>query len=322
MMRNVLNLVPKDLHLRNSLWLTLIALFLILSNYPGKADAAATVALSCPKASFRIELKMSAPLKQSPQTNAKTLKTAAKGQKLGVVKRTGNWYLVCFSNQLTYLYINHAKELFSAKENMILSKFKKRSTVKQIVTVTNNTRKDTKVSVQAFEFRYGEWRYALRPMKGVIGYNGFSVHKREGDGKTPIGIFSFGTAFGRDTKPNGMSWKYKKTTKYDYWIDDVSSKDYNKWITYTGNPSKRWKSYERMTHELYKYGAVINYNTKPIVKGKGSAVFLHIWRGSSSKTAGCVAVEQGNLVSTLKWLNPEMNPHILLSSADYLVNIK
>ena len=47
-----------------------------------------------------------------------------------------------------------------------------------------------------------------------------------------------------------------------------TSKDYNNWKTYKGNPQINGSHFERMNHELYKYGAVINYNTNPIHKRK------------------------------------------------------
>ena len=57
-------------------------------------------------------------------------------------------------------------------------------------------------------------------MKGIVGKNGLTKNKKEGDGKSPIGMYSFGTAFGSQTKPANLKMTYKKTTKYDYWIDD------------------------------------------------------------------------------------------------------
>ena len=123
-------------------------------------------------------------------------------------------------------------------------------------------------------------------------------------------------------KPAGVKLDYKKATAYDYWIDDQASKDYNKWKTYKGNPNKKWKSFERMNHELYKYGAVIRYNMNPIVKGKGSAIFLHIWRGENSSTAGCTATSEKNVVSLLKWLDSKQNPQIVLGTPESLKSVK
>ena len=84
------------------------------------------------------------------------------------------------------------------------------------------------------------------------------------------------------------------------------------------NPYEKWKSFERMNHELYKYGAVINYNRNPIIKGKGSAIFLHIWRGENKPTAGCTATSEKNVLSLLKWMDPEKNPHIIMGTYEFV----
>jgi L,D-peptidoglycan transpeptidase YkuD (ErfK/YbiS/YcfS/YnhG family) len=302
--------------------IVLAIIILFIGGLNGRTAAAETKQSSCTKTSFQIQLKAGADLKEKPDAKAKTVKRLSNNQKLGALERKGGWYKVCHAGKPAYLAASHAKELYGSQESMVLAKFKKRTSVKQILAVTGNKAKDTKVMIKGYEYIYGEWRRALTPMPGVIGYNGFAESKREGDGKSPMGIYSFGTAFGTAAKPSGMNWPYKRATKYDYWIDDPASKDYNKWITYTGNPSKRWKSYERMTHKLYKYGAVINYNTNPIVKGKGSAVFLHVWRGPDSKTAGCAATDEKHVIAILKWLNPKSNPNILISTNDYLKKMK
>ncbi|CAH0344654.1 L,D-transpeptidase family protein [Bacillus sp. CECT 9360] len=299
--------------------MAIIILFLLISSFNGKASAAVTQQSSCSKTSFQIQLKMSADLKEKPDAKAKVLKKLQINQKLGVMERIGGWYKVCYGNKPGYIAANQAKELYSSQENLVLSKFKTRSSVKQVLAVTGNKTTDTKVSIKAYEFTYGEWRRALKPMAGVVGKNGLSANKVEGDGKAPMGIYSMGIAFGSQTKPAGMKWAYRKATKNDYWIDDYRSKDYNKWVTLTKAPSV---SHEKMTHPLYKYGAVINYNRYPVVKKKGSAIFLHIWRGPNSPTAGCTATDEKNVISILKWLNPDSKPHILISTTDHLEKIK
>ena len=62
---------------------------------------------------------------------------------------------------------------------------------------------------------------------------------------------------------------------------------------------------------LYKYGIVIEYNTDPVIKGNGSAIFLHIWKNESIPTAGCVAVSEENLIKIIEWLDPVASPLII-----------
>jgi L,D-peptidoglycan transpeptidase YkuD (ErfK/YbiS/YcfS/YnhG family) len=65
--------------------------------------------------------------------------------------------------------------------------------------------------------------------------------------------------------------------------------------------------------DLYKYGIAIQYNTDPVLKGYGSAIFFHIWASTKSTTAGCVAVSEEDILNILAWLNPAANPVILIN---------
>jgi L,D-peptidoglycan transpeptidase YkuD (ErfK/YbiS/YcfS/YnhG family) len=59
-----------------------------------------------------------------------------------------------------------------------------------------------------------------------------------------------------------------------YNVDDIKSPDYNQWVRYSGDPHKRWKSFERLAIAPYAYAAVIEYTESPIIAGKGSAIFF------------------------------------------------
>ena len=52
--------------------------------------------------------------------------------------------------------------------------------------------------------------------------------------------------------------------------------------------------------DLYDIVCVINYNTKPILPGKGSAIFLHICKDDYSQTEGCVAIKKDDLIRVSK----------------------
>ncbi len=157
------------------------------------------------------------------------------------------------------------------------------------------------------------WRQAMAPLDAVIGRNGFAPpgEKREGDGRTPSGIFRLKTAFGYPSSaPTQMT--YRQMLEDDLWIDDPNDPDYNRLIRQ--NQTKA-ASYEKMKREddLYKYGIVIEYNTDPVIKGFGSAIFLHVWAGANSTTAGCVAASEKDILKILGWLNPAKNPVMLIN---------
>jgi L,D-peptidoglycan transpeptidase YkuD (ErfK/YbiS/YcfS/YnhG family) len=65
---------------------------------------------------------------------------------------------------------------------------------------------------------------------------------------------------------------------------------------------------------LYKYGIVVEYNMNPVIKGHGSAIFFHLWRGNEKPTEGCVALSEEDLVTILRWLNPASRPLVVMGT--------
>lgn len=131
-----------------------------------------------------------------------------------------------------------------------------------------------------------------------IGKNGATNEKIEGDGKTPFGLYDIGIAFG--TEELNIQYPYRRITENSYWVDDVNSEKYNMWVELEKN--KDWKSAEHLIEYpvQYKYGLVIEYNTKEPVKGLGSAIFMHVF--SKTYTAGCIAVSEADMLKILKWI--------------------
>lgn len=187
--------------------------------------------------------------------------------------------------------------------------------ISQVVIVSTPEIKSRTAVITLYEKQNGVWKKAYGDMLGLVGKNGISSVKKEGDGKTPKGVFSLTTAFGSAPMPTGTKIPYKRINKNFYWIDDPKSKDYNKMIYYRGNPNTRWNSYERLTHRLYSHAIVVNYNTSPIDKGKGSAIFIHTRDSSTKYTLGCVAMYKGHVKMLLQKLNPKMNPHVIISES-------
>ena len=99
---------------------------------------------------------------------------------------------------------------------------------KQVILVTTKGYNTYHAKIQTFEKdSKGNWKRKLN-VKGYIGKNGFAKSKREGDGKTPTGKYTIGTAFGQKGNP-GTKLPYKRATSNDVWVDDPNSKYYNTW---------------------------------------------------------------------------------------------
>ena len=144
---------------------------------------------------------------------------------------------------------------------------------------------------------YGNWTKILS-VDGYVGKNGITNNKKEGDLKTPSGIYGFDMAFGIAENP-GTKLVYKQISNNDYWVDDPNSKYYNQWVDIS-KVDKDFKSAEHLSEykTSYKYGLVINYNTKNIIKGKGSAIFFHV--STNGPTHGCVSVDEEDMIKILK----------------------
>ena len=145
-------------------------------------------------------------------------------------------------------------------------------------------------------------REELLRTEAYVGRNGCDTDKREGDGKTPVGVYEIRRGFGLNTPP-AVSIDYTQLQGGEQWVDDVASARYNQWVTRDTTPVD-WNSAEDLPSETeaYKYVAVIEYNTDNIVKGAGSAIFLHCSKGRP--TSGCISVSEDAMVKILGLIKP------------------
>jgi len=189
--------------------------------------------------------------------------------------------------------------------------------VNQLLVVFNEKSESFTAVFVALEKKDKNWEVKQNPIEAGIGKNGFALpnQKVEGDGKSPTGIFRLGKLFSYEKQFHTLL-ENQQTTKDDKWIDDVNSPDYNKHIIGTTNA----KSYENLllNTDVYKYCTVIEYNTNPVVKGKGSAIFFHLALKPASFTSGCVAINEEYMKLMVNWLNPKQNPTIIMGNLDVL----
>ena len=139
-------------------------------------------------------------------------------------------------------------------------------------------------------------------VKCALGKRGISRKKKEGDGCTPKGAFKFKYLLYRKDKIFKIRSHLKKIVikKNMGWCDDSSSNSYNKLIKFPFTHSAE-KLYRK--ESIYDVILVIDYNLKPIVKDKGSAIFLHIAKKNYSSTKGCVAISKKDMKLLLTFIN-------------------
>ncbi len=148
------------------------------------------------------------------------------------------------------------------------------------------------------------WNHLIFPC--AWGYGGIRNSKQEGDGVTPFGCFPFRRVFyraDRIEKPD-TSLPLKPLTPQDGWCDDPNDPLYNQYITlpYEASHEELWRK-----DHLYDIILVVGYNDDPIVKGKGSAIFVHLSSSSYDPTAGCVAFALPHLLTVLKEASAQSN---------------
>ena len=138
----------------------------------------------------------------------------------------------------------------------------------------------------------------------AIGRNGLTKDKIEGDHKTPVGKYKFKKIFYRADKLGEIIFNIpaKIISKNDGWCDDPKNKFYNQFIQFPFDASAEHLYRE---DDLYDILCVINYNTDPIIPGKGRAVFLHISKPNFEGTEGCVAIEKSNMIELAKTIDSE-----------------
>ncbi len=171
------------------------------------------------------------------------------------------------------------------------------------------------------------WEHVIDTIPVVVGRNGMGwgigLHplplpegpvKQEGDGKAPAGIFRLSSGFGY-AAAGDVSWirlPYRQATPQLLCIDDIHSAYYNRIVDATGLKAD-WQGHEKMLQpdDLYRLGIVVDHNMDPPIAGKGSCIFLHIWKGPTQGTAGCTAMASQHLKQLLLWLNPLAMPVLI-----------
>ncbi len=142
--------------------------------------------------------------------------------------------------------------------------------------------------------------------------------KREGDLKSPAGVFALRSVYGYADEPP-VAWRlpYEHSADLEC-IDDAASEHYTKIVDRKQVPSD-WQSAEQMRRDDDLYAWVLDVAHNPDgTPGSGSCIFLHVWSGPESVTAGCTAMDKARLEGLLAKLDPGSQPlFVLLPRREY-----
>lgn len=179
----------------------------------------------------------------------------------------------------------------------------------------------------------GPWRAVGEPAPVALGRRGLAwgrgLHavppgvplKREGDGRSPAGVFELGEAFGYSPQADlpPLRLEYRQALPSTKCVDDSASPHYNAILDQT-TVTPDWRSAEDMLRRdgQYRYGLFVRHNTPAPQPAGGSCIFVHIWEAAGKATSGCTAMAEPAVLSLLTWLDAAKRPLLVQFPAQML----
>lgn len=206
----------------------------------------------------------------------------------------------------------------------------------QLVVVTTPGWDSAGGQLRRFERAGSGWRQVDRTQPVTIGRAGSAWGlgvqppqvggplKREGDGRSPAGVFRIGTAFGYAASAN-TRLPYLAMQGTHYCVDVSGSPLYNQIVdarvtgaaAVAGSTEPMRRDIHAEGDQRYRLGFVIEHNPTGQAMG-GSCIFAHLWRSASDATSGCTAMDAAVMENLLAWLRPEARPlFVLLPEGEY-----
>jgi L,D-peptidoglycan transpeptidase YkuD (ErfK/YbiS/YcfS/YnhG family) len=137
----------------------------------------------------------------------------------------------------------------------------------------------------------------------ALGRAGIKANKREGDGATPRGQFRLLRVWWRADRHARPATRLpaRRIRPDDAWCEDPAHRRYNQPVRLAPGSTA---DHLKRADALYDFIIELDHNTRPRVKGRGSAVFIHAAREGLAPTAGCIALPLADLRRLLARLGP------------------
>ena len=239
-----------------------------------------------------------------PSTDGEKLGELAKNEAIkvtGKCNETG-WYRIAYNQSEGY--VSNAYVVKEAPVVDISSWVKNLKIAGKTTQMIVVAAKDTYATVSMHtKDANGVWKEEFS-VTGRLGRNGIGK-EREGDGKTPVGVYTFMSAFGIKENPGVSVLPYLKVDETHHWVDDPNSKYYNQCVS-TKDVEIDWVSSEHLYkyEPSYNYALALNYN-ETCVPGVGCAIFLHCPSATFGTTAGCIAIPEENMIQAMRLLQKD-----------------
>lgn len=180
------------------------------------------------------------------------------------------------------------------------------ATATRLLVATAPTFHDKSATLQAYARATPDkpWRPVGGPITAVLGSSGMAWGwttkamagpgepvKREGDKRSPAGVFALGRPFG--THATGLPGYMPLEKGQTFCVDDVRSPHYGR-IVPRARAGHGTSGEDMATISLYRQGILVTYPPNRTQRA-GSCIFLHVWRRPGSGTAGCIAASEGDV---------------------------
>jgi D-alanyl-D-alanine dipeptidase len=217
----------------------------------------------------------------------------------------------------------------------------------QAVVVTSASWTSTTAKLQRYEKGTLGWTKVGAAVDVVVGEGGMGwglgLHefasgpdepkKMEGDGRAPAGVFRLTRALGKIGVPQ-TKLPSQTIAPELVCVDDDASAFYNEVVVpapLAAGERPAWKSSEAMLRKdaLYDLVVVVDHNAvdakdaivQPL-RGRGSCIFLHVWRRPGSPTVGCTAMTLAALTDVVMWLDPAQSPVLIQLPAPIYARVR
>lgn len=131
-----------------------------------------------------------------------------------------------------------------------------------------------------------------------FGRGGIRRDKEEGDGATPVGLLPLRRLLYRADRLAAprAAVPLEPIGPRDGWCDDPADPAYNLRVRlpYGGRHEALWRA-----DSVYDVIGILGWNDSPVVKDRGSAIFLHLTTPDRAPTAGCIALDLQHLRDVL-----------------------
>jgi L,D-peptidoglycan transpeptidase YkuD (ErfK/YbiS/YcfS/YnhG family) len=157
-----------------------------------------------------------------------------------------------------------------------------------------------------FISKSGYLKYKNLTFKCAFGKAGVGNKKKEGDNITPKGTYKVIKIYYRKDRIKKLISQIRpiQIKKNMGWCDDPKCKKYNRLIILP-NQFSHEKLYRK--DNIYDLILVLNYNIKPTIKNKGSAIFIHVAKKKYERTAGCITLKKNNLIKLITTLSKNVS---------------